>query len=1669
MAISNRINNRYEIRSTLGQGGMGVVYRAYDHVTRRDVALKTMRDMADAVALELFAKEWTVLAGLSHPNIVDILDTGEFEDNGRRKPYFVMPLLPGTTLDQLIRNASQRLTVNRVVEILVQTCRGLQAAHERGLVHRDLKPSNIFVLEDDSAKIIDFGVVHLTGSHSVTGIKGTLQYMAPEQLELQPASALSDLFSLGVVGYEALTGRKPFARQSEGDTAEAVRKFIPPPASEINPSVSQLLSRVMHKAMAKQPWHRFASAREFADTLQKAIHNQPIESFDPAKIQPRIERARKAFTEGDLQFAAEILGELEAEGHIDPDMSLLRMQIDQATRKKTIRQLLESARTRFEQEEFPLALQKIQEVLRIEPDNADALGLKRDIESRRSERQVDNWFRLVKEHIARNAFTEARQGLDEILKINPKEARALQLRSEVEQKEQDALRVRNEKEQLYNAARAAFQNGEISTAMSRLERVLKLQREVPDSGVAERDALYQNLYNQVRTEYDSIRMAYEEGRRALTEQNYARSLEICDDYLNRYPSHPLFQALKLEAGEQQRQQLSSYLAETGRRVDLEPDLDRKIAILREAIELHPNERHFQDVLKLTRERRDLVNSIVARARQYEERAQYVEAIGQWEILRNIYSPYPGIDLEIDQLEKRREQQSHEEAKSRWTEQIDRAMEGGKYDRALDLAGKAIEEFPNDAELTNLTALARKGLERSAEAKQLLEEGQQFVAEGRYQDGTEKLRRALELDDHNPAIAQALANALVEEARELMETDWRPAEHLVEQALLHDANNAGARSLRALVQDKKRREFVEDAVSRARQLQLEGKEEEALEEVDRALVECPAEQRLMQLQSTLRNTLASSSRVQTRNLHLRQLGELLTRVGATLDAQVLRSSVDQARAIAARFPEDAEIRALAAQVEQKGVEQAVLRASGKQTPTPAPPQAPGLVVQEPTSASAAMAASDMAETSALNVSGLYPSATRNTDDSETEVFHAGTLSGQAPPQPPSPPPPPVGNLSPPPEASTAPPPSLPPPKKGVPLFVWLLVAVVVLLAMGAGFLLFLRRPVPPSPKVQQTQQYPLQVAVNVTGAAIRIDGQSVQPGTVHLSAGAHTATAELDGYQPATAQFSAGPNMPPLRFDLQPALQRVRVVTGFDAGKVALDQAPPADLQDGSFWDDNVSLAAHKLQVSGRSGEAVSVSFAAAAAKPAILDEPLKNPEEVVVSTLGREGVVYCGIPSCQAGLKDQPLQPVPPAGLNLNNLAPNSELVVSDGKNTRNLSVESASAPVLVVYLSSNDNFGTLRITSNVVDAQVSLDGQLQKKGLKDGKWSRRLSPATVTVRLTKDGYQPAEQSVTLARGDTRALDFQLKPLATTAKLAIDGAMPGTEVWIDGLRAGTAGASGSFGQDVGPGTHDIELRKEGFDNLSLPRRSYAAGQTVRFSGNDLHMRAVGVVNVQIKPPGAQISWRRANDPQTHQVRNNTALPLAPGQYVFTASAPKYESREETVEVDSGKALLVSWALAPLKSATAVQPPPSGGSAAFKDADEWQEQNGWWFHKGPTFAWLKSTRGTFNIAIARKAGGIFGTGGKVDFQIGYKDERNRVTYQLDDHKFVRRAYSNGSNAQHSANHAMKGDAYELRIEIGPTHIVVRDGAGNVLDDYSEPGADFTAGKFGFKGDVRLVVR
>ena len=348
--------------------------------------------------------------------------------------------------------------------------------------------------------------------------------------------------------------------------------------------------------------------------------------FDPARIQPRIERVRKTFQQGDYQFADEILTELEVEGYVDEAIASLRRCISDSQRQKTIAQLLDSARTRAEQQEYPLALQKLQELLAMDPAHGAALALQRSIENRRSEQKIEDWLRLAHQHKDQSAFSHARQAIQNVLELKPGDVRALKLMSEVDRREQEFVRSRQEQDKLYAKAMEAWQNGEVSAALSKLERLVTLSGQSNDTAAPERASTFQNFYNQVRSEHDAIKNAYETARKNLADGNFDAALEICKQQLALHPGQALFQALKFDVEERQRQELSHCIAEVDRRVETEPDLEKRVTILADALQRYPGESHFERALRTMREKRDLVKAIQTKAQSYEDHGQYADAL-----------------------------------------------------------------------------------------------------------------------------------------------------------------------------------------------------------------------------------------------------------------------------------------------------------------------------------------------------------------------------------------------------------------------------------------------------------------------------------------------------------------------------------------------------------------------------------------------------------------------------------------------------------------------------------------------------------------------------------------------------------------------------------------------------------------------------------------------------------------------------------------------------------------------------------------------------------------------------------------------------------------------------------------------------------------------------------
>src|SRR5947209_3215739 len=289
------IDGRYRVKTRIGSGGMADVYCAVDEQLGRDVALKLLhrRFAEDREFVERFRREASSAAGLQHPNVVGVYDRGEWDGTS----YIAMEHLEGRTLKQVIADEAP-LDPIRAIDLVVQLLRAARFAHKRGVIHRDLKPQNVIVDPESRAKVTDFGIARAGASDMTqTGsIMGTAQYLSPEQAQGLPVDDRSDLYSVGVVLYEMLTGRVPF----DGDSAVSIAlKQVaepPRPPRELNPSIPPELEAVVLRAIAKDPAHRFQDADEMITVLDRVRGHiaagvaggvvQPTTAFQPVPPPP---------------------------------------------------------------------------------------------------------------------------------------------------------------------------------------------------------------------------------------------------------------------------------------------------------------------------------------------------------------------------------------------------------------------------------------------------------------------------------------------------------------------------------------------------------------------------------------------------------------------------------------------------------------------------------------------------------------------------------------------------------------------------------------------------------------------------------------------------------------------------------------------------------------------------------------------------------------------------------------------------------------------------------------------------------------------------------------------------------------------------------------------------------------------------------------------------------------------------------------------------------------------------------------------------------------------------------------------------------------------------------------------------------------------------------------
>lgn len=305
------LNNRYQLLERFGSGGMALIFRARDTLLDRYVAIKILReDQAHSADFDRqFQNEARAAANLSHPNIVTVYDYGL--ENGL--PFIVMELVPGTDLKSLLRKRG-RFTVEEGIPLMVQACAGIGYAHRAGLVHCDVKPHNMLVTPDGRLKVTDFGIARalatLNPGERADVVWGSPQYYSPEQAAGHPPSPSSDVYSLGIVTYEILTGTLPFTASTAEQLAHLHLEAKPIPPSEYVPDIPQALEEIILKVLSKEPSARYRTADQLGRVLMKFGTRRDVAEVEPAPIlqpEPIADSAPGEVTQPILAAASEPL------------------------------------------------------------------------------------------------------------------------------------------------------------------------------------------------------------------------------------------------------------------------------------------------------------------------------------------------------------------------------------------------------------------------------------------------------------------------------------------------------------------------------------------------------------------------------------------------------------------------------------------------------------------------------------------------------------------------------------------------------------------------------------------------------------------------------------------------------------------------------------------------------------------------------------------------------------------------------------------------------------------------------------------------------------------------------------------------------------------------------------------------------------------------------------------------------------------------------------------------------------------------------------------------------------------------------------------------------------------------------------------------------------------
>jgi serine/threonine-protein kinase len=433
---------KYEVVEVLGQGGMGVVYKATDNAIGRLVAIKMMTGgFAENAGLrKRFYREAQSTGTLQHPNIVIVHDLGEQEGS----PYLVMEFLEGEPLSEIIATR-RKLSLAQKLDYIIQGLAGLNYAHLKGIVHRDIKPANLMVMGDGAVKIVDFGIARL-GDQKLTNtgqVMGTITYMSPEQINAQTVDGRTDIFSTGVMLYELLTYALPFEGKDTTATMLKILSEPPPPLETYLPGFPAELEGILHKALAKEREERYATAEDFALDLRRVQ-----ESARKELLGEYVEQAKASLEKQELSKAKELLQlvlKVDTQHHVAQElMREVQQRLQQQQRSEQVRELRSRAAEALAQKLYDDALAYAEQALTLDKTDPELLSLRDQAQQAKDKKKKleDALTDQVQEALHRQDSAAAGKLVSDALAQSPDDPVLLKLQAQIARQTKPAQPVR---------------------------------------------------------------------------------------------------------------------------------------------------------------------------------------------------------------------------------------------------------------------------------------------------------------------------------------------------------------------------------------------------------------------------------------------------------------------------------------------------------------------------------------------------------------------------------------------------------------------------------------------------------------------------------------------------------------------------------------------------------------------------------------------------------------------------------------------------------------------------------------------------------------------------------------------------------------------------------------------------------------------------------------------------------------------------------------------------------------------------------------------------------------------------------------------------------------------------------------------------------------------------